>query len=89
MIEKFDGEHSMFHAPVGPQFIAFQKESCTIGKLWLENPLRFEGNAEQSAQVLFEHLVRINSAYIQELEERIEELESDNCRLSAEVACHR
>jgi hypothetical protein len=43
----------------GPHTLNFCKEDGeTIGKLYLESPMRFEGDAEESARIFFEHVIK-------------------------------
>ena len=64
-----------FRVNPGPTHITFMSNGEEVGKLHLEDPLRFEGNTEASACVFFEHVVALNAEKIRELEDRIEELE--------------
>jgi hypothetical protein len=35
-----------------------EEDGETIGKLYLESPMRFEGDAEESARIFFEHVIK-------------------------------
>lgn len=62
-----------------------------VGKLSFDSQgqLEFTGEADKAARIFFDNVIEHNSEKIRELEERIEELESDNSRLASEVACYR
>jgi hypothetical protein len=57
MIDRSDEEPRFVTADTAPQYIGFNVKGEEIGRLWLEDPLRFEGNAEESAAVFFQHIV--------------------------------
>ena len=48
--------------------ITFAEDGKELGKLIMEDPMRFEGNAEESAQVFFDYVVKLNNKRIAELE---------------------
>ena len=60
MIDKGDEQPRFCEAPPAPQFIAFMQQGEEVGRLWLEDPLRFEGRAEESASVFFSHVIAGN-----------------------------
>lgn len=66
MIEKRDGEFELIRGSF-PQFIAFTEDSKVIGKLWLKEPMRFEGDTKKSARIFFENVVALNNETIIEL----------------------
>lgn len=40
-------------------------ENATVGKLWATGGvLSFEGNAEESAKVFFDHVIKLNSEHL-------------------------
>ena len=49
-----------FRVNPGPTHITFMSNGEEVGKLHLEDPLRFEGNTEASACVFFEHVVALD-----------------------------
>ena len=50
-----------------PQFIAFTENNKVIGKLWLQEPMRFEGDVKKSARVFFDNVIELNNGTLTEL----------------------
>jgi hypothetical protein len=67
MIEKFDGEHQLFHANPEPYTIRFQGDTGELGKLIYgpEGELTFEGEADECAQIFFDHVIECNNSNAQ------------------------
>jgi hypothetical protein len=41
-----------------PTYVAFYAGEKLVGKLYLEEPMRFEGDVEESARLFFEYVIR-------------------------------
>jgi uncharacterized small protein (DUF1192 family) len=85
MIDRADELPRFVQAPPEPQHMAFTANGEEVGRMFFENPLRFEGDAEASAKVFFEHVVKFNNIHIAELDERIMDLEEELVRLAAKL----
>ena len=60
-------------------FIGFYGDGGLVGELRLENPLRFEGNAEESTRVFFRHVVAINSRWLLKAKALLEAANCPEC----------
>ena len=64
MIDKGDEQPRFCEAPPAPQFIAFMQQGEEVGRLWLEDPLRFEGRArvfhaeEEALQAILDNSIQ-------------------------------
>ncbi|KPK74264.1 MAG: hypothetical protein AMJ84_00315 [Acidithiobacillales bacterium SM23_46] len=57
MIDRSDEKPRFVIAQPAPTHIAFMAQGEEVGRMYLEDPLRFEGRADCAAQVFFNHVV--------------------------------
>ena len=82
-IDNGDTEPRFTFAKPGPQFMAFQSDSREVGKLWFDDPMRFEGDAEASANIFFDYAIKINNQALIDLGRVL----SDACDLLNRAKC--
>jgi hypothetical protein len=80
MIEKFDGEHQLFHANPEPYTSRFQGDTGELGKLIYgpEGELTFEGEADECAQIFFDHVIECNNSKIDRLRSALESIRANS-----------
>lgn len=71
MIEKHDGEFEILRGNP-PQHVTFLKDTKEVGCLHFGPPMRFEGNAEESAQIFFDYVVQVHNDRLHKLTRLLE-----------------
>jgi len=56
---KDDGKHNLSSTFLANTLTMTDDKGDLVGTLYLENPMRFEGNVEESAKIFFDEVVRL------------------------------
>lgn len=90
MIEKFDGDHELFHANPEAYSINMQGDHGLLGKLTYGpgGELTFEGSASDSAKVFFEHVIGCNNKVLQQALELLKVANCPECEDNSGAYCN-